>query len=385
MKALFTQHKCESALLVTKPTWVADTTWDEMLKSSHTAFILCLGDRVQWELEDVFATLNSRELHKMTKVKGDAGGPYHMTYKRDYLFDIEEYDDDNVLRGEGSSWELAIVLLLDVPCAFVASFGNEGLNIRSLREKNLALLGKWWWRFRREGGSLWARVIKIIHGKSEGLGEVRVLGGRSLRGGVWSDIVRIGEEIDGLGIEFTSSFFGKLGIRRDIRFWVDRWVNHRRLCDGFLRLYHLDMSREGSVFDKGSRRWMLDDDWEFTVKELARLVEEKMLHTDSGGQETIWNKLVPKKVNIFVWRALKGRLPVHVELDRRDIDLDSVLCPCCVNAFFFDEVFASSGGVNVPILLSRVCQAVIWTSRSKKYGALDWQQWLWDPQIIRIH
>ncbi|GKC30999.1 ribonuclease H-like domain-containing protein, partial [Tanacetum coccineum] len=69
--------------------------------------------------------------------------------------------------------------------------------------------------------------------------------------------------------------------------------------------------------------WILDDDGEFRVKELARLVEEKMLHTDSGGQETIWNKLVPKKVNIFVWRALKERLLVRVELDRRDIDLDS--------------------------------------------------------------
>ncbi|GJS10798.1 nucleotide-binding alpha-beta plait domain-containing protein [Tanacetum coccineum] len=75
-------------------------------------------------------------------------------------------------------------------------------------------------------------------------------------------------------------------------------------------------------------RWTLDVDGEFTVKELDRLVEEKILHTDSGGQETIWNKLVPKKVNIFVWRALKGILPVRVELDRRGIDLDSVLCPC---------------------------------------------------------
>nr|GEW58008.1 RNA-directed DNA polymerase, eukaryota, reverse transcriptase zinc-binding domain protein [Tanacetum cinerariifolium] len=74
---------------------------------------------------------------------------------------------------------------------------------------------------------------------------------------------------------------------------------------------------------------MLDDDGEFTVKELAKFIEEKIPHTNNGGQETVWNKLVPKKVNIFAWRALKGRLLVHVELDRRDIDLDSVLCPSC--------------------------------------------------------
>ena len=50
----------------------------------------------------------------------------------------------------------------------------------------------------------------------------------------------------------------------------------------------------------------------FKVKELSRRIEEKLLLSDSGSQETLWNKLVPKKVNIFVWRALRGRLPVRV-------------------------------------------------------------------------
>ncbi|GKB90683.1 reverse transcriptase domain, reverse transcriptase zinc-binding domain protein [Tanacetum coccineum] len=39
-----------------------------------------------------------------------------------------------------------------------------------------------------------------------------------------------------------------------------------------------------------------------------------------------------KKVNIFVWRALRGRLSVREELDKRGIDLDSVLYPSCNNA-----------------------------------------------------
>ena len=129
---------------------------------------------------------------------------------------------------------------------------------------------------------------------------------------------------------------------------------------------------------------------------LAKMVSSqlKILELDIGGQETIWNKLVPKKVNIFVWRALRGRLLVRVELDRRGVDLDSVLCPSCksfvetcthslitcdlamgvwdkifnwwkvgiVNAFSLDEFFSSNGNVNVPIYFSRVWQAVIWTT-----------------------
>ena len=72
-------------------------------------------------------------------------------------------------------------------------------------------------------------------------------------------------------------------------------------------------------------RWKLQEDGKFTVKALAKMVEERMLRFRSDGQETIWNKWIPKKVNIFVWRALKGKIPDRVELDKRGIDLDSIL------------------------------------------------------------
>ncbi|GJR01643.1 hypothetical protein Tco_0524627 [Tanacetum coccineum] len=165
-------------------------------KKAYNALILCLGDRLVGDLvaidtaisdadqallllaslplsynnfvetllygqdtlrlEDVLATLNSRELQKMTEAKGDggeglcegeiwserykseehlkrdspmynhkksqglelmsmtmsvdelldwimdSGGSYHMTYMRDYLVDFEEYDSDNILLGDGT-------------------------------------------------------------------------------------------------------------------------------------------------------------------------------------------------------------------------------------------------------------------------------------------
>ncbi|XP_071694430.1 uncharacterized protein [Rutidosis leptorrhynchoides] len=43
------------------------------------------------------------------------------------------------------------------------------------------------------------------------------------------------------------------------------------------------------------------------------------------------NSLVPKKVEVFVWRAKRRRLPVLTELDKRGIDLHSVRCPICDN------------------------------------------------------
>ena len=177
---------------------------------------------------------------------------------------------------------------------------------------------------------------------------------------MWRDIVKIGEELEGIGIDFTSSFRGVVGDGKDIGFWVDRWVDDSRLCDRFNRLFHLDRRKEERVAGKGrwvnnewqwewdwgrclsgrvcrefdnflgvlqnvvisndcrdQWRWMLQESGDFTVKALTRLVEEKLLRVENGNQETLWNNWLPKKVNIFVWRALKGRLPVREELDKR--------------------------------------------------------------------
>ncbi|GJS97287.1 retrovirus-related pol polyprotein from transposon TNT 1-94 [Tanacetum coccineum] len=138
-------------------------------------------------------------------------------------------------------------------------------------------------------------------------------------------------------------------------------------------------------------RWALHESGDFTVKELTKLVEEKILDVNNEGDSTIWNKWVPKKVNIFVWRALKGRLPVREELDKRGIDLDTLLCPSCgdvvescshclvmcnfamsvwekifswwnignVNAFSIEELFSFSGNANIPNRSSRLWQAVL--------------------------
>ncbi|GKD73006.1 hypothetical protein Tco_1331288, partial [Tanacetum coccineum] len=71
-----------------------------------------------------------------------------------------------------------------------------------------------------------------------------------MRERIWYDIVKIREEIDRVGLEFTSVYVGEVGDGRDIRFWVDRWVDNRRLYDRFPRLFHLDSRKEGSVMDK---------------------------------------------------------------------------------------------------------------------------------------
>ncbi|GJV97551.1 hypothetical protein Tco_1549128 [Tanacetum coccineum] len=216
----------------------------------------------------------------------------------------------------------------------LASYGLGGLNIVSLRAKNWALVGKWWWRFWVECDARWVKVIRSIHGSDEGLTGREGFRDSNNRGG-WNDIVRVSLDIDKVGIEFTSSIVKNVGSGNNTNFWIDRWVGNQRLCDIFPReprgrgcgdLEQLprtlnDISLSHDCRD--SWKWTPSEDNQFTVKSLARVVDEKRLQLDQSGHETVWNKLIMKKVNVFVWRVLKGRLPVLTELDKRD-DLTSI-------------------------------------------------------------
>ncbi|GKD74139.1 hypothetical protein Tco_1332421 [Tanacetum coccineum] len=195
-----------------------------------------------------------------------------------------------------------------------------------------------------EGDALWVRIIKNIYGESGGLGlgmEERLHTGGL---GVWRDIVRVGEgDLDGLGLYICSSFVGEVRNGGNIRFWIDRWVGGVRLCDRFPTLYHLDRRKEGKaaekriwvdgvwywewewvwelrgrvckeyedlqsllqnvviMFDYRERwRWTIHESRDFTVKELTKVVEEKILDVNNGGDATIWNKWLPKKSIFYV-------------------------------------------------------------------------------------
>ncbi|XP_071739645.1 uncharacterized protein [Rutidosis leptorrhynchoides] len=75
--------------------------------------------------------------------------------------------------------------------------------------------------------------------------------------------------------------------------------------------------------------WYLASNGVFSTKKLSWLIDEKTLQDNRWRQPTLRNNLVPSKVEIFIWRVLKRRLPVRTELDKRGINMDSVRCPIC--------------------------------------------------------
>ncbi|XP_071707988.1 uncharacterized protein [Rutidosis leptorrhynchoides] len=159
-----------------------------------------------------------------------------------------------------------------------------------------------------------------------------------------------------------------------ISFWDDVWLGEKTLKERFNRIARLETnqaaivqdrlqligsevypvwnwSREPSVRAVGELSSLISllgsikmnpsrpDSWEwvgnskktFTTKDLTKLINEETLCVGPNALKTLKNYLIPKKVEVFIWRARKRRLPVRMELDKRGIDLDSVRCPLCDN------------------------------------------------------
>ncbi|GKC39114.1 RNA-directed DNA polymerase, eukaryota, reverse transcriptase zinc-binding domain protein [Tanacetum coccineum] len=78
----------------------------------------------------------------------------------------------------------------------------------------------------------------------------------------------------------------------------------------------------------------------YSVASTRVLVDEKLL--DSSLEATRWIRYIPIKVNVFLWRLNLNKLPSRVNLDRKGIEVSSLLCPTCqidvetVNHIFFN-------------------------------------------------
>ncbi|PWA73185.1 RNA-directed DNA polymerase, eukaryota, Reverse transcriptase zinc-binding domain protein [Artemisia annua] len=75
--------------------------------------------------------------------------------------------------------------------------------------------------------------------------------------------------------------------------------------------------------------WSIDNNKGFSVNHLSKLIDSRILSPGCLGRVVKWNNWVPRKVNIFNWRVVNDRIPHLSNLDKRGIDVHSLLCPLC--------------------------------------------------------
>nr|KAJ0220562.1 hypothetical protein LSAT_V11C200090910 [Lactuca sativa] len=222
----------------------------------------------------------------------------------------------------------------------LAAKDRGGLGIGSLKAQNIALLGKWWWRFKNFPDSNWAVVIKAIHGLDGGLARPSAAKRRS---SCWGTIVNIQNSLDKDQVSFS---------------------NH------FQQVSNEDGSQKWT--------WTLSPAGLFTVSSLRSHIDNITLPFSDGNW--MWNPLVPGKLNILAWRAGKDRLPSMDNLFKYGIN-SSNLCKMCnaapesadhifVGCLVSKEVWLQIGGhqrlLRIHEAIMLVFMWVIWRYRNVK-------------------
>nr|GEV11082.1 hypothetical protein [Tanacetum cinerariifolium] len=237
-----------------------------------------------------------------------------------------------------------------------------GLGVSSLYALNRGLMFKWVWRFLTQGSSLWARVIKAIHGVDGNIGADRKGGIKSC----WTNIVNEVNVLSNKGINLMKYMRIRLGNGDSTLLWDDSWHVGGILKDRFPRVYALEACKSVTVGDKlaqsslshsfrrmlrgGSEHlqffaftemmkqvilvpvsdrwtWTLNNSGEFSVASVRKLIDDKVC---SGGEQiTNWIRYVPNKVNIHAWKVMTNLLATKFNILRRGIDIDSISCVNC--------------------------------------------------------
>nr|GEU65044.1 RNA-directed DNA polymerase, eukaryota [Tanacetum cinerariifolium] len=76
--------------------------------------------------------------------------------------------------------------------------------------------------------------------------------------------------------------------------------------------------------------WSFEGSGEFFIAFVRRLIDERWLPEVST--KTRWINVVPIKVNVHAWKVRLDYLPTRLNISRRDMNIDSILCPICDKA-----------------------------------------------------
>ncbi|GKC29022.1 RNA-directed DNA polymerase, eukaryota [Tanacetum coccineum] len=124
--------------------------------------------------------------------------------------------------------------------------------------------------------------------------------------------------------------------------------------------------------------WSLVGTGEFSVKSVRNLVDDTLLHLDSS--LTRWIKMIPIKVNVFVWRVRMDKLPTRLNLSLRGVDIPSILCPVC------DVVVESTSHIlfSCPLARDVLCKVMTWWDLDTP-NILSYEEWLCWFSNLHIH
>ncbi|GJS71677.1 RNA-directed DNA polymerase, eukaryota, reverse transcriptase zinc-binding domain protein [Tanacetum coccineum] len=183
----------------------------------------------------------------------------------------------------------------------LASKEKGGLGVSSLYALNRAIMFKCVWRFTTQKTSLWARVIKAIHGGDGKIGKHSKAGHAS----IWHDIVQEMDAFKHHGIDLYSFMQKKLGDGANTSFWEDVWcentprsgVEHSQLVDLLAKIEGVSL---GMMNDRWT--WTLEGSGVFSIASVRKLIDDRIevAFRRPEGSSPTRRLMMPCPINAFL-------------------------------------------------------------------------------------
>ncbi|XP_022032394.1 uncharacterized protein LOC110933482 [Helianthus annuus] len=122
-----------------------------------------------------------------------------------------------------------------------------GVGLGALRDANLSLLSKWWWRFKTNQNALWRKVVWSIHGSGRGWNCIPV---KLSLGGIWKQIASVSRLLGNFNMEPHKLIKANLRSGTGINFWLDWWIADDTLQNLYPLLFNLEKNKSCLVSDR---------------------------------------------------------------------------------------------------------------------------------------
>lgn len=240
-----------------------------------------------------------------------------------------------------------------------------------MRQQNLALLAKWWWRFHEDKDSLWVKVIKGKYRMDHGTWLPQLPESGQVTN-IWRDICCIGNISSCIGPLIQEGFRIRVHSGQAVMFWNHTWLGDQAIREAYPRLYLLSSQKNDMVsvvrdgyghgswnlqFRRSLRPWEEDEredliqrlqsitldplkpdslhwKWEDSGRFSVKSVYEHWERQNSSRDPilgSVWKNLSPPKVEVFLWLAIQDRVATRSVLHSRNMIVDPhlALCPFC--------------------------------------------------------
>ncbi|RVX09324.1 LINE-1 retrotransposable element ORF2 protein [Vitis vinifera] len=185
---------------------------------------------------------------------------------------------------------------------------SGGLGFGKISLRNIALLGKWLWRFPRERSGLWHKVIGSIYGTCPNGWDANMVVRWSHRC-PWKAIAQVFQE-------FSPFVRLVVGNGERIRFWEDLWWGNQSLCSQFVDLYRVisvkNLTVSNVLGNSFPLAWNLNFRRNLTDSEIDLL--QRLM---SSLTKFLWSSKVPSKVKALAWIVAHGKVNTNDKLQLR--------------------------------------------------------------------